>query len=229
MVRGRRQVSGQSAQHGEDATATASAALSRRDALRSGAASVAWLLALGSIGPEVAAELGRLALGAPMTGARLADILRAERATWDALLARVGPDQMEVPGVEGEWSVKEIVAHLMWYERAVLDGARQVVTTGTFTRPGERGEMAGLSMDERNERVAAASRPRPLADVLAEADRVFEKLLAIISACPDDILNDASLLGLPDDLPPWIRVANSSYGHYREHVRAIESWLATAR
>jgi hypothetical protein len=87
--------------------------------------------------------------------------------------------------------------------------------------------MAGLSMDERNARVAAASRPRPVADVLADAEQVFNQFLAVIGACPDAMLNDASLLGLPDDIPPWIRVANNSYGHYREHARAIESWLDT--
>src|SRR5579884_1100926 len=98
-------------------------ALTRREALKAGAASMAFLLTLGRGGPDVAAELARLAQEqagqGPMTGARLAGILKAERARWDALLAQVGADRMEEPGVEGAWSVKEIVAHLTWYERGV--------------------------------------------------------------------------------------------------------------
>ncbi|MGH2502435.1 MAG: DinB family protein [Ktedonobacterales bacterium] len=199
--------------------------LSRREALAAGAAGMAWLMTLGHTSPALLSELAQLAGPDPMTGARLASILRAERAQWQALLARVGLDRMEQPGVEGEWSMKELVAHLTWYERAVLDGARQVFSTGTFTRPQRDGE----TMDERNARIATESRARPLADVLAEADAVFGHLLSLIESIPDDLLNDASRLGLPDDVPPWLRVANNSYAHYRQHAEAVRVWLAAQR
>ncbi len=201
--------------------------LSRRNALKAGAAGMAsmagmaWALTLGHGGADLVKELAHLAQGRPMTAARLADILRTERAQWNALLAQVGPNRMEIPGVEGTWSVKELVAHLTWYERAVVDGARQITSTGTFTRPND-----GLGMDERNARIAAESRARPADEVLAEADDVFAQLLKVIATCPDDLLNNAKLLGLPDDVPPWMRVANNSYLHYQQHERSIRSWLA---
>jgi DinB family protein len=201
--------------------------LSRRGALKVGAASmsgVAWALTLGHGGADLVTELAHLAQGKPMTAARLVDILRAERVQWNALLAEVGMDRMEIPGVEGAWSVKELVAHLTWYEHAVVDGARQVASTGAFTRPGDEDGAAG--MDERNERIAAVSRPRPVSDVLAEADAVFGQLLNVIATCPDDLLNDSRLIGLPGDIPPWMRVANNSYAHYREHAQSIRVWLA---
>jgi DinB superfamily len=200
------------------------ARLSRRQALRGGAASVAgmaWLLASGHGGANLIEQLAHLAHGKPMTAARLADILRTERAQWNALLAEVGPERMEIVGVEGEWSVKEIVAHLTWYEQAVVDGARQVMATGAFTRPGN-----GQEMDTRNARIASESHARPAADLLAEADTVFHQLLQIIAAIPDNVLNDAKFLGLPDEIPPWMRVANNSYLHYQQHEEAIRSWLA---
>src|SRR4051794_18108903 len=106
--------------------------LSRRDALKAGAAGLAALLTLSHITPALAGELARLAQDQPMTGARLADILRAERVQWNALLDQVGIDRMDMPGVEGEWSVKQLVAHLTWYEQAVVEAARQVLGSGTF-------------------------------------------------------------------------------------------------
>lgn len=157
-----------------------------------------------------------------MTAARLVDILQTERSQWNALLAQVGPDRMEIPGVEGTWSVKELVAHLTWYERAIVDGARQVMSGGAFVRP----SSGAGDMDERNARIAAESRARPVADVLAEADDVFSQLLRIIAACPDDLLNNAKLLDMPDEIPPWMRVANNSYTHYRQHAQSIREWLA---
>jgi len=183
---------------------------------------MAWALTLGHGSADLARELAHLTHGRPMTATRLIEILKAERAQWNALLGEVGIDQMEMPGVEGTWSVKELVAHLTWYERAVVDAAGQVMSGGAFTRPGDG---AG-GIDERNERIAAASRARPAGDVLAEADEVFGKLLKVIAACPDDLLNDARLLGLPEDIPPWMRVANNSYAHYREHAESLRAWLA---
>lgn len=207
------------------ATGTDGAArLSRRQALRGGAASVAgmaWLLTVGHNGANLFEQLAHLAQGKPMTAARLADILRTERAQWNALLAEVGPERMAIAGVEGEWSMKEIVAHLTWYEQAVVDGARQVMATGAFTRPGN-----GQEMDARNARIASESHARPAADLLAEADAVFHQLLQIIAAIPDNVLNDAKFLGLPDEIPPWMRVANNSYLHYQQHEEAIRAWLA---
>jgi hypothetical protein len=81
-------------------------------------------------------------------------------------------------------------------------------------------------MDERNARIAAESRARSVDDVLAEANDVFAQLLQVIAACPDDLLNNAKLLSLPDDIPPWMRVANNSYLHYQHHEQSIQAWLA---
>ena len=198
--------------------------LSRRNALKAGAAGIAALLTLSHITPALADELARLAQDQPMTGARLAGILQAERTQWNALLAQVGLDRMEIPGVEGEWSVKELVAHLTWYEQGVLEGARQVLSTGKFTRR----RSADMGLDEMNALIAGESHARPAGDVLAEADEVFGQLLAAVAACPEDILNDPRRLGLPEDMVPWMGVANNSYAHYRQHEQALRAWLDQA-
>jgi hypothetical protein len=190
--------------------------------LKAGAvAGTAWLLALGHAGPAVADEARSLAGEGPMTAARLTDILRSERARWNVLLARVGPGRLEVPGVEGSWSVKQIIAHLTWYEGVVVTGAQQIMRTGTFARTG----LQTMSMDERNAVLAEQSSTRPLAEVLAESEQVFAQLVAVIAACPDEILNDPRRLGLPDDVVPWMLVASNSYEHYQEHAAAIRAWL----
>ena len=203
--------------------------LSRRDALKVAAASMAWLLTLGQTGPEVAEELVRLAQEGPMTGARLVGLIDAERTRWHALLTEVGAARMEQPGVEGGWSVKELIAHLTFYERRVVEGAQRVLATGQFTRPDD--ELAAMTMDERNAVIAAQARARLVADVLAEADQVFAHLRTLIARAPQDLLNDPRRLGTPEDedIAPWMRVANNSYGHYRQHEQAIRAWLERTR
>ena len=118
---------------------------------------MAAVFSLNHITPALADELARLSHGQPMTGARLATILRDERAKWDALLAQVLPERIDIPGVEGTWSVKDLVAHLTWYEQAIIEGAQQVLTTGTFTR--RRPE--GVGLDDQNVQIADESRARP--------------------------------------------------------------------
>jgi len=209
--------------HVGTAAHTETGPISRRQVLAAvaAAAGAAWLADLGHTGSALAGD-DRLALDGPMTARRLAGILREERARWAALMARVGPARMEVPGVEGAWSVKQIVAHLTWYEHVIVEGARQLTRTGSYARTG----MRAMSMDERNALIAAQSNARALGDVLAESERVFAQLLSVIAACPDEILNDPQRLGLPEDVVPWQLVANNSYAHYREHEQAIEAWLA---
>lgn len=197
--------------------------LSRRAALKAGAAGVAWFLMLRHIGPEQVDALARLAGEGPMTGTKLVGILQTERARWNALLAQAGTARLEEPGVEGEWSAKELIAHLTWYERAVVEGARQVLGSSAYVRPSEG--LYALTMDERNARIAEESRARPVADVLAEAEQVFGQLTTLIAACPQELLNDPQRLGLSDDVVPWMLVAHNSYGHFQQHEPAIRAWL----
>ena len=203
-------------------TATSSV-LSRKAAIKASmtTAGAAWLLVLGHTSSAIAGDVANLVHEGPMSSARLVDILLGERARWDALLARVGPARMDLPGVEGTWSVKQIVAHLTWYEGVIVEGARQLMSTGMFVRDGLR----AVSMDERNAILADQSRVRPVHDVLAESRRIFEQLVGVLAACPDDILNDPRRLGLPDGVAPWTLVANNSYAHYQQHARTIQTWL----
>src|SRR5260370_31744470 len=122
--------------HSRDALAAPAQAapLTRRGALKAGAAGLAALLTMSHITPALAHELARLAHHQPMTGARLATILQAERSRWSALLAQVGLERMEGPGVEGNWSVKQVGAHLMWYEHSIVERSQHVLPTRTFTR-----------------------------------------------------------------------------------------------
>ena len=65
------------------------------------------------------------------------ETLLARRAAWEALFAEVGEARMLQPGVAGEWSVKDVIAHVMWSEREMVGvmqaRARRLRTVG-FTR-----------------------------------------------------------------------------------------------
>jgi hypothetical protein len=62
--------------------------------------------------------------------------------------------------------------------------------------------------------------------VLAEAEATFTDLVTLLAAVPQDLLNDPHILGLPDDMVPWMGVANNSYAHYREHEPTLRAYIA---
>jgi hypothetical protein len=52
----------------------------------------------------------------PTTKAALLSAMETARREWDSLLSQVDEQALVEPGVEGVWSVKQIVAHIAGYE-----------------------------------------------------------------------------------------------------------------
>jgi hypothetical protein len=154
----------------------------------------------------------------PMTPTRLLAALQAERARWDALLAEVGEARMTQAGVEGEWSVKDIIAHVTWFEREMVGLLQAHALVGS--------ELWNLAQDERNAAIYEQNRGRPLSDVLAEARLVFEQLAAAAQSLSDEDLTDPlRFAGMPGDWTPWRILAGNSFEHYGQHAPSIRDWL----
>ena len=47
--------------------------------------------------------------------------LQEEYSKWEALLDQIGPARMGQPGVNGDWTMKDIVAHLMGWNRRLVN------------------------------------------------------------------------------------------------------------
>lgn len=143
-------------------------------------------------------------------GEAVADLMRAEHARLDALLAGIPDEQFTQPGAFGEWSVKDMLAHITFWEQrliAYLNGARE-----SLIQPGED-EQAGI--DRINAGVLVANRDRPLADVRESFASSYQQTLALVESLGDDALAQEQLFGL---------IAGDTFGHYREHIKMLEDW-----
>jgi len=141
--------------------------------------------------------------------------LRTSRARWEAALARLDQSQMETPGKAGPWSVKDIIAHLIWFEREMVGllNARALVGSALWNLP----------QDERNAAIYAENRHRSLYQVLAEAPKVYRQMLAGVEGLSDEELNDPKrFINMPEDWVPWEILAQNSYEHYDAHLPDIE-------
>lgn len=156
------------------------------------------------------------------------ETMRSERQRWEAEFSGVGEERLCQPGAAGEWSVKDIIAHVTAYERGLVK----------WLEAAARGEALVFSVldhsdvDYRNALIYAENRQRPLEDVLRESKRVFRRLLELIEGLPEEDLLEAERSEWfvrprwHTSKPLWMCVADDSYEHYKQHIPGLNAWLS---
>lgn len=151
------------------------------------------------------------------------DEIRILRTKLEGLIAAVPADRREeasLPG--GEWSVKDVLAHLgTWEEltvlrlQAALDGVPPVLPP-----LGSEAEMNAF-----NDRVHLEAQRRTFSDVHSQFDAAHHELMALLARQDEAFL--ASKLPEPwgRGRTAWQLVAANTIRHYPEHIEAIETWL----
>ena len=142
------------------------------------------------------------------------------RSRWNDIMARIDNDLMLKPGVEGDWSAKDILAHVMWYEREMVGMLRSRALVGS--------DLWALPLDERNAGVHEVTKNMTLEEVRAESARVFPELIKQLEALPEDAYGDASCFpGMPAEWEPWFVIAGNSFRHYPDHTESFRQLLAS--
>ncbi|HEX6780018.1 MAG TPA: maleylpyruvate isomerase N-terminal domain-containing protein [Ktedonobacterales bacterium] len=153
-----------------------------------------------------------------MNKAIFLETLQTGRAQWEALLTKVDQARMTEPGIEGEWSLKDILAHIAWYEREMVGILQTRALVGS--------SLWVLPNTERNAAIFDQNRNRSLSEVLTDAQHVYSELLhAAQSLTDDDLMDPSRYRDMPADWVPWKVFADNSYEHYVAHIPAIRSWL----
>lgn len=135
--------------------------------------------------------------------------LRDERDAFFRALDAVAPDSMTTPGLVGEWSGRDLVAHLGYW----AGHATEVIHAAEQGRIDEVG-VGEPPVDEVNATVARVSGTTPLATVrrreAASVDALVEGLTLL----------DPTLLGerLPDGATLQEGIREDGAAHYREHA-----------
>jgi hypothetical protein len=162
----------------------------------------------------------------PTNKSELLDQIRQGRTTWEALLAQVEPERLTEPGVEGDWSLKDVIAHIAFWEgRAVK--RLQAVARGKAPTP--HPIIKNLDTDDANAWIYNQNENRPLAEVQAEEQALYEQLLAALEPISDADLFTPSRFAWLDGNALWETIPGNSYGHYEEHIPPLQAWLAAAR
>jgi hypothetical protein len=145
------------------------------------------------------------------------EMLKTNRAELESALAQVDDARMLEPGVSGEMSVKDLLAHIAWYEREMVGILQQQALAGS--------EWWILSSADRNTAILDRYRSQSLAEVRQAAQQAYADLLRTLETVDDAALNSAAWFReMPVEWIPWQLIADNSCEHYLQHVNDIRKW-----
>ncbi len=122
----------------------------------------------------------------PTSKDQLLTASQQEHGMLEELLASLTHEQMVLPGVVGDWSVKDVLAHLIEWEQMVLSwhkAGRRGQTPQTPAEGFNWGQLPAL-----NQRIYEKHRDRPLDDVLKQFKASYRQSLKAVQGASDEEL-----------------------------------------
>ena len=138
---------------------------------------------------------------------------RLENA-WETIkesYAGLSDSQLMEPGVMGNWSVKDILAHVTTWEEESLKYLPLIIAGG---RPPPYMQYGGI--DAFNAQMTEQKRGLALSEVLSQLDETHRRLIDYIRSVPEEHFTRETRFRR--------RLRLDTYGHYPEHAKAIREW-----
>jgi hypothetical protein len=120
------------------------------------------------------------------TKAQLLDNARFEHAALERLLEKLSPDDMVHPGILGDWSVKDILAHLIEWEQMALGWVETGLSEKTPAIPAQGFKWNQLPA--LNQHIYEKHRDRPLVEILEQFHSSYQQILASIEGFSEESL-----------------------------------------
>jgi hypothetical protein len=158
----------------------------------------------------------------PANKAALLDTIQNERARLESLLEGLTETQMIELGVEGDWSIKDILAHIAAWERLAMDRIHAAQTGSDLKYPLIAGDDF---VDQFNAQTYEAHKDQPLSEVQDEFHSTHRDFLAQIEALAEEKLPQKLNFDWSGKLTHQVMISANTHWHYPDHAAAIEKWL----
>lgn len=133
------------------------------------------------------------------------------------------PDELLLkPGVSGEWSIKDILAHLTYWEGQLVTLLFQIQrgvakpTTAHFSKD---------STDELNQRWYLSGKDRPLEIIWQDWQGVRKQTIRRVTDLDEKDLNDIHRYPWLKGVPLFQWILNDTIEHEDQHADQIREWL----
>ncbi len=132
---------------------------------------------------------------------------------WDGLTE---VQMTQRPGPQSDWSVKDLIAHLTWWQDHMMEWVTTALSGETVVRD--------ESIDDANDRVFNEQKDALLETILAEWDASYPKVLALVETMTDEQINDASVVNIEGHALMHFLIGDT-FGHYDTHRADLEEYI----
>ena len=142
-------------------------------------------------------------------------LLKQLDTAWTAFkesYAGLSDSQLTEPGVTGDWSVKDIIANVTWWEEEALKHLPLIIKGG---RPPRYSIQYG-GIDAFNAQMTEQKRGLSLSDVLRQLDETHRRLIDYVHSAPEEQFTRETRFRR--------RLRLDTYSHYPKHAQVIRAW-----
>jgi hypothetical protein len=153
------------------------------------------------------------------------ELLVSIKKSWDELnqvIANLSEEQMTQPGVQDDWTVKDIMAHISAWKRLAMDRIHAAATGADLQFPVIKGEEF---VDTFNAEVYQRFKDQALEKVRAEFQAANAEFLAQIEALDEDLFYETLPFDWAGNLTYQVLISANTHWHYPDHIEAILKWL----
>jgi len=123
------------------------------------------------------------------------ELIRSTHDQLEASLKDLTPRELESSGCPGGWSIKDIVAHVAWYEAEMI----KVLETRSL----HGSDWWDLPLDKRNELIHQAYQTETPGSLIDHENKTYQKLMNLLELLSERDLNDpVAFAGMPAEWKP---------------------------
>ena len=162
-----------------------------------------------------------------MKKSELLNWLEEEHQKFYGLLDQIEPTRLDNPGVNGEWSMKDMLAHLNGWNLGLVADFEAAQKGEPPPPPPWPAHLQ--TWDEINAWIYATYHERSVRDVMEETNKVFQRLFSVVESLPEDVQAEQSETGY---YTVWVGDKSFPPGeyfrhYYEEHEPNVQAWLAS--
>ncbi len=150
----------------------------------------------------------------------LLEKIKAGRSRLEEAARQFSTQQMTEPILPQGWSVKDLLAHLGWWEFRAVDIYGALVKGSS-----PRMVIHPDEIDRVNDRVIQEFRPHPVDEVVLYEQQAFENLLKIVETAQEQDLFNRHRFNWTQGEPFASWIIRNTYEHYDEHLEVLEQQI----
>lgn len=155
----------------------------------------------------------------PKSKAELLELTVLQRQKLEKKIASLSAAELVYPASMGEWSVKDILQHLVDWEQRWIGWYQAGRRGATVVTPAP--DYNWRQMGQLNELFRQKNKERPLHAVLADFHSSYKQILSIVESIPESEMLTLGVYKWTGKLPLIAWIAGNTCEHYRWAIQMI--------